>query len=95
MIESEKDIERKLTEEVKKLGGLSIKLLPSLINGLPDRMLLLPGGRIIFMELKSTGEKPRKIQIFIHKRFKTLGFPVYVGDTWEGVKSKLYEIYGQ
>jgi len=93
--ESEKDLERKLCAEVKKLGGWAIKLLSSQITGLPDRLCLLPGGKIFFVEMKSTSKKPTKIQLIVHDRLRALGFVVHVIDTSEkidnfikGVESK-------
>jgi hypothetical protein len=53
-IESEKDIEKKLGVGVKKLGGWTLKLLPTFVSGLPDRLVLYKG-RAIFVELKSSG----------------------------------------
>ncbi len=79
--ESEKNIERKLRERVKKKGGWCIKLLPGIINGLPDRICLMPGGHVFFVETKSTGDKPRPIQLNVHSRLRKLGFPVYIVDT--------------
>ena len=87
---SEKVIERKLVEAVKEKGGMCIKLLSDYITGLPDRLCLFPGQKAIFVELKTTGEKPRKIQVFIHNRLRTLGFRVEVIDTLEGI-TKLIE----
>lgn len=87
---SEKVIERKLVEAVKLKGGMCIKLLSDYITGLPDRLCLFPGQKAIFVELKTTGEKPRKIQVFIHNRLKALGFRVEVIDTLEGI-TKLIE----
>lgn len=77
---SEKVIERYLNEKVKRLGGLSIKLLPFLFRGLPDRMCLLPVGTVIFFELKSKGETPTPIQLSVHARIRNLGFRVEVVD---------------
>lgn len=82
---SEKVIERKLVEAVKEKGGLCIKLLSDYFTGLPDRLCLFPGQKAIFVELKTTGEKPRKIQIFIHNKLRTLGFRVEVIDTLKKV----------
>lgn len=78
--ESEKVIERKLVERCKQIGGLCIKLLTYQFTGLPDRMCLLPRGRIIFVEIKTTGEKPRKIQVVVHNMIRQLGFRVEVID---------------
>jgi hypothetical protein len=81
MIESEKLLERKLGLTIKALGGWSIKMLSSQITGLPDRLCLLPGGRVFFAEIKTTGEKPKKIQLYVHKRIRSLGFRVEVIDS--------------
>lgn len=83
--ESEKVIERKLVDLVKQSGGMCIKLLSTHLTGLPDRMCLLPGSKITFVELKSTGEKPRPSQVYIHKKLRALGFNVEVVDTIQGV----------
>lgn len=85
MVESEKLVERKLVELTKINNGMCIKLLCNHILGLPDRLCLLPGGKLAFVELKTTGEKPKRIQIFMHKKLRALGFRVEVIDTVEGV----------
>lgn len=84
-IESEKLIERKLVELVKINNGMCIKLLCDQLIGLPDRLCLFPGCKIIFVELKSTGRKPKRIQVFMHNKLRALGFRVEVIDTVEGV----------
>ncbi len=84
-IESEKLIERKLVESCKLNNGLCIKLLSNFFIGLPDRMCLFPGGKIIFVELKTTGQKPRKSQILVHNQLQKLGFKVFVVDTTEQI----------
>lgn len=85
--ESEKVIERKLVETVKANGGMCIKLLCDNLLGLPDRMVLMPHSKIAFVELKTTGQKPRRIQVFMHKKLRALGFRVEVIDTTEGVNN--------
>lgn len=85
MVESEKLVERKLVELTKINNGMCIKLLCNHILGLPDRLCLFPGGKLAFVELKTTGEKPKRIQIFMHKKLRVLGFRVEVIDTVEGV----------
>lgn len=85
--DSEKDIERLLVRKIKNNGGMCIKLISDYINGLPDRMCLLPGGRIVFVELKSTGQKPRKIQLYVHGVLRGLGFRVEVIDTLADVEN--------
>ena len=94
-VESEKVIERKLVEAVKANGGMCIKLLCDNLLGLPDRMVLMPHSKIAFVELKTTGQKPRRIQVFMHKKLRALGFRVEVIDTTEGINNFINSInYG-
>lgn len=86
---SEKYIERSLVKYVEASGGLCIKLLTNHFLGLPDRMVLLPGGKIYFVELKSAGQKPRKIQTFVHNKLRDLGFTVLVIDNVEQINLQL------
>ncbi len=86
MIESEKTLEKKLGLHVKKLGGLSIKLLSTHFTGLPDRLLLLPEGKVIFVEVKTTKKKPNKRQLYVHALIRDLGFKVHVLDRSEQLK---------
>lgn len=89
---SEKLIERKLVEKCTENGILCIKLLTYQFIGLPDRMCLLPGGLVVFVELKTTGEKPRKIQISVHNKLRKLGFRVEVIDSVEKVQELIDEL---
>lgn len=84
-ITSEKVIERKLVELVKLNGGMCIKLLCDQLIGLPDRMCLFPDHKIVFVELKTTGRKPKRIQAYMHNKLRALGFRVEVIDTVESV----------
>ena len=85
-IDSEKVVERKLVEAVKDKKGLCIKLLCDQFIGLPDRLCLFPSHKIVFVELKTTGQKPRRIQTYVHNKLRALGFRVEVIDTIEGIK---------
>lgn len=78
---SEKVFERTLSKYVNDKGGIAVKLLSQFVNGLPDRMYLLPGGRALFVEFKSTGKKPTRIQEHIIGRIRKLGFTVLVLDS--------------
>lgn len=78
---TEKYIEKKFNEGVKAMGGWSIKLLPFNVSGLPDRIGLFPGARILFAEIKAPGKKPTPIQYAVHARLKKLGFRVEVIDS--------------
>lgn len=81
-IESEKQLERLLKSTVENtMHGLCLKLLSQHMIGLPDRICLLPGGKAFFVEVKTTGKKPRKIQEVVHQKLRSLGFRVYVLDS--------------
>lgn len=79
--ESEKTLEKKLREQVKKRGGLALKLLSQLHRGLPDRIVLLPHGVLYFVELKTTGKNPTELQAHCHEQLRRLGFNVVVIDS--------------
>ena len=91
IIDSEKIIEKKLVTLCKENKGMCIKLLSNHTLGLPDRLCLFKGAKLVFVELKTTNQKPRKIQLFMHKQQKNLGFRVEVIDTVEGVKKLVNE----
>lgn len=93
-VESEKHLERLLKNAVENtMHGLCLKLLSQHTTGLPDRLCLLPIGRAFFVEVKTTGKKPRKIQEFIHRRLRSLGFRVYVLDSSQVLRTILTD-YG-
>lgn len=77
---NEKKIEKKLRVEIEKLGGLAIKLQSQYYTGLPDRMILMPQGRISFAEIKTTGKKTTARQAIVHGELRDLGFKVEVID---------------
>ena len=79
----EKYLEKKLNSEIKRMGGMSIKLSSPFLVGLPDRLCLLPQGRLFFSEIKTPGKKPRRIQWFMIKKIRKLGFHVVVIDSME------------
>lgn len=82
-VDSEKLVERKLVELVKINNGMCIKLLCDQLIGLPDRLCLFPNHKIVFVETKTTGQKPRRIQAYMHKKLRALGFRVEVIDSVE------------
>ena len=87
VIESEKVLEKYLVSEVKSLGGWAVKLLSGLVTGLPDRLYLLPGGVVAFVEVKTTGKKATPRQLIVHKKLRELGFRVEVLDSKEGINN--------
>ena len=81
----EKEIEKYLREQVKLRGGVAFKFISPGNVGVPDRLVLFPNGKIIFIELKATGKKTSKIQDIQIKKIRDLGFDVYVIDSKEEV----------
>ena len=88
----EKSIEEKLVEAAKAVGGVCWKFTSPGTAGVPDRIVLIPSGRIGFVEVKAPGKKPRPIQISRHKLLQRLGFKVYVLDSEEQIGEILDEI---
>lgn len=76
----EKQTEQKLVKEVKHMGGICPKFTSPGFDGMPDRIVLLPGGRMAFVEVKAMGCKPRPLQMARHRMLRRLGFRVYVLD---------------
>lgn len=90
----EKVIEQKLIQVAKTAGGLALKFVSPGFDGMPDRLILLPGGKIAFVEVKAHGMKPRPLQTRRHGMLRWLGFPVYVLDDPEQIQLVLSEIMG-
>ena len=76
----EKTIEQKLFTAVRDRGGIALKLASPGFTGLPDRLVLLPGGHVGFVEVKAPGKKPRVLQLMRLEFLSRLGFRVYVLD---------------
>lgn len=74
-------IEKHLTAEVKKAGGIAYKFVSPGHRSVPNRLVLLPGGRVVFVECKAPGEKPRPEQLREHERLRALGFAVVALDS--------------
>ena len=88
----ERTIEQKLAARVKAMGGIAPKFTSPGFDGMPDRLVLLPGGRMGFVELKTPRKKPRPLQLARHRLFRRLGFKVYVIDEINQIDSVLEEI---
>ena len=88
----EKTIEQKLCQAAKQRGGICPKFVSPGFDGMPDRVVLMPKGRMGFVEVKAPGKKPRPLQIARHKMLTRLGFRVYVLDSEEQIGGILDEI---
>lgn len=76
----EKVIEKKLVDEVRRQGGICPKFVSPGFDGMPDRIVMMPGGKCGFVEVKAPGKKPRALQKSRHRMLEALGFKVFVLD---------------
>ncbi len=88
----EKLTEKILTVQARKRGGIALKFTSPGMDGMPDRLVLMPGGRMAFVEVKAPGRKPRPLQESRHSMLRRLGFRVYVLDSREQIGGILDEI---
>lgn len=89
---TEKQLEQRLVRSVKNMGGICPKWVSPGWDGAPDRMALLAGGRIAFIEVKRPGEKPRRLQLLRHEQLRALGFKVYVLDDEKQIPGIIREV---
>ena len=89
----ERDVEKVLVDEVRRLGGRAYKWTSPGNAGVPDRIVIMPGRRPIFVELKADGGTLSTLQLVQIKRLKELKQPVEVVYGLSGVK-KFFENYG-
>lgn len=88
----EKTIEAALKEAVKGMGGICAKWVSPGIDGVPDRIILFPGGKIGFVELKAPGKKMRPLQKKRKRQLESLGFLVFCIDSKEQIEEVLNAI---
>lgn len=88
----EKTIEHKLKAAVKSMGGIAFKFTAPGINGVPDRLILLPYGKLAFIELKAPGKEMRPLQEKRKRQLEQLGFLVYCIDSVIEIGGVLDEI---
>ena len=74
---NERTIERRLCHEIRALGGLALKFVSPGLAGVPDRLILLPGGKAAFVEVKAPGQTLRPLQVRRKAQLEALGFQVY------------------
>jgi hypothetical protein len=89
----EKTIEMQLVKAVKNMGGRAVKFVSPGLDGMPDRLVLLPKGRVAFVEVKAPGKKPRALQEARHGMLRRLGFRVYVLDSTNKIGEILHDIH--
>ena len=85
-------IEKALVKEAKSRGGMAVKFVSPGFDGVPDRLVLLPGGKCAFVELKAPGKKLRPLQAKRKHQLEALGFSVFVIDGLEQIGGVLHGI---
>ena len=89
---NERQIEQRLVTETRKRGGMALKFVSPSFTGMPDRLILLPDGKVAFVEVKAPGQKPRPLQVKRHAMLRKLGFKVFVLDAASDIPMMLKKV---
>lgn len=84
----ESDIERHLAERIRKAGGLCLKIVSPGCVGIPDRLVILPGGETTWCELKTPKGKVSAVQLRMHTRLKELTQEVEILRSVEAINKR-------
>ena len=88
----EKTVEAKLVQAVSRSGGIAPKFVSPGFDGVPDRLILLPDGKLAFAEIKAPGRRMRPLQVRRKRQLEALGFSVYCIDRPDQIGGILNEI---
>lgn len=88
----EKSVEAKLVQAVSRSGGIAPKFVSPGFDGVPDRLILLPDGKLAFAEIKAPGRRMRPLQVRRKRQLEALGFSVYCIDRPDQIGGILNEI---
>lgn len=90
----ESDVERYFREKIKGAGGMAVKFVSPGLSGVPDRIVLLPGGKIYFVELKKPGGRVRPLQKKVINKLRRLGQEVHIIKSFSEVDFFLRKVSG-
>ena len=88
----EKDLERKFKDSMETLGCLVFKFVSPGKAGVPDRLVVMPGGRCFFVEMKRPGGKLRPLQHYWKDRLEAQGAGYYVIDSFDGIEAVMRKV---
>lgn len=88
----EREVEQALVRQVRKHGGIAPKLTSPANAGMPDRLIILPPGKVCFIEVKAPGKKPRPLQLRQMDRLTNLGCMVRTIDHPAQIPELIHEI---
>lgn len=91
-MQRERDIEKWMREKIEQLGGQFMKWVSPGNDGVPDRIAILPGGKVYFIELKKDGETPRKLQVWQQNRLRRLGCDVRTVEGMDEARQFIEEV---
>lgn len=80
-------VEKHLVQKTQECGGICLKFISPGIAGVPDRIVILPGGKIGFAEMKAPGKKPRRLQRNVLRKLYRLGCIVCVIDNLKSAEN--------
>ncbi|TLN00653.1 VRR-NUC domain-containing protein [bacterium] len=89
----ESRLERRFKNEVEKRGGKALKFVSPGMRGVPDRIVLIPGPRTVFAEIKKPGEKLEPLQIKRKSEFEAMGYKVYEIDSIADINHFILEVF--
>lgn len=90
----EKTLEKNLKNKIEKYGGKFYKFVSPGVAGVPDRLLLYPRGKIIFVEMKNTGEKLKPLQVKRANELRALGHDVRCINSQQAIDDLVKEVFG-
>lgn len=89
---SEKYIERQFADHCKKLGWLCLKYYNPITSGYPDRIIIMPGGRVAFAEIKTRGKHAAALQRIRMEELHGMGVPARVIDSMEAAEKFITDL---
>lgn len=90
----ERQVEQSLVKAVKARGGICPKFVSPGLSGVPDRLVLMPNGKMGFVEVKAPSKKPRALQLYRMQQLTDLGFKCFVLDEIEQIPALVQRIGG-
>jgi hypothetical protein len=88
----ESTLERRLVREVERIGGLAPKWVSPGHRGVPDRLVILPGGRVAFVEMKAPGKPLQPLQEKWARTLQGMGHRVYKLDSHDDIDRFIAEV---
>ena len=92
IVYQEKTLEARLVREIEARGGMALKYTSQFHRGIPDRICVMPGGVVYFVELKTTGKRPTPLQRHAISKLREMKHPTWVVDSGPALEAVLKAI---